>query len=512
MGRVLTNQVSLAYAIEQTLGVLPGSPTWKRVEPNDISTFGATITKVARDPISPDRQRRKGTTTDLDSAVEYEADTTQDSVKDFIEGFMFASARYPFAGGAQQPPVQSGAAFQNLSAVAATPGYAHDALASGFPYDVGTLVFARGFSNDVANNASGALQEVDAAGSTTSTPIVGGAQVNETPGNQANAQLEIGGRRGAISDITWTQATLTIGSTVLDFTTLGLNLGQLLHLGGLTSANQFAGGVLFGRIRSISANAIVLDKVTGTLTADDTGAGLRIDILFGCWIRNVPVDDPDFLERSYQFELGLPNLQVPGPGDEFQYSLGNQANLLTVAAPLTDKSTLTPAFVGLDTPNPTTTRAAGAATPVLPVETVAYNTSSNIGRLRIQEEDGTEITQCFTDLTMTLNNQITPQKCLGTLGAVFLNNGNLLVDFDATVLLTDSRLQSAVRDNRTMSFDLLLQNDDGGVNLDIPSLTLGDGALELPRNESVTISEAGEAFGDPSLGYTASWSLFPALP
>lgn len=511
MGRVLTNQVSLAYSIELSLGVLEASPTWKRVEPNDISTFGATITKVARDPISPDRQRRKGTTTDLDSSVEYEADTTLDSMRDFIEGFMFASARYPTAGGAGQvPPIQSGAAFANLAAVAATPGYSHDAIAQAM--GAGTLVLARGFADDANNNASGSLQEVDAAGSTTSTPIVGGAQVDETPGNQANAQLEVGGVRGAIADITWTQATLTIGSTVLDFTTLGLNVGQLLHLGGLLSANQFAGGVLFGRVRSIAANAIVIDKPTGTLIADDAGAGLRIDILFGCFIRNVPVGDPDFLERSYQFELGLPNLQVPGPGDEFQYSIGNQANLLTVAAPLTDKSTLTPAFVGLDTPNPVTIRKAGGATPVLPVETVAYNTSSNIGRLRIQEEDGTEITQCFTDLTMTLNNQITPQKCLGTLGAVFLNNGNLLVDFDATVLLTDSRLQSAVRDNRTMTFDLLLQNDDGGVGLDIPALTLGDGALALPRNESVTISEPGEAFGDPSLGYSASWSLFPALP
>ena len=504
MGRILTNQVSLAYSIELSLGVLEASPTWKRVEPNDISTFGATITKVARDPISPDRQRRKGTTTDLDSSVEYEADTTQDSIKDFLEGFMFASARYPEVAAAQQPPLQSGAAFENLAA--ATAAYTHDAIAAAYPER--TLVFSRGFLAALNNG----LVEVAAAGTTTNTPILAGTQTAETPGNQANAQLEIGGVRGTSGDITWTQATLTIGSTTLDLTTLGLNLGQLLHLGGLVSANQFNGGVLFGRVRSVSATAIVLDKVTGTLIADDTGAGKQIDILFGAFIRNVPVGDADFLERSYQFELGQPNLQVPGPGDEFQYSEGNQANLLTVSAPLTDKSTLTPAFVGLDTPNPVTVRKSGAATPVLPVETVAYNTSSNIGRLRIQEEDGTTITVCFTDLTMTLNNQVTPQKCLGTLGAVFLNNGNLLVDFEATVLLTDSRLQSAVRDNRTMTFDLLLQNDDGGVNLDIPSMTLGDGSLELPRNESVTITEAAEAFGDPSLGYTAAWSLFPALP
>lgn len=507
MGRVLTNQTSLAYAIEASIGTLPGSPTWKRTQPNDITSFGSTISKVARDPISPDRQRQKGVVVDLDSAVEAEFDITQEAVKDVVEGFMFATAKYPTAGGAGQiTPVQSGAAFQNLAALAAGPGYTHDAIAQAMA--AGTLVFARGFTN-AANNG---LQEVDSGGSTTDTDIVGGAHVNETPGNQANAQLEVAGVRGATSDITWTNATLTLASTVLDFTTLGLSPGQAVHIGGLTSSNQFAGGVLLGRIVSIAANAIVFDKTSGTLAGDDAGTGVRVDLLFGAFIRNVAVTDSDFLERFFQWELALPNLEVPGPGDEYEYAKGNQANLLTMTAPLTDKATMTAAFVGQDTELPTTTRKSGAATPVLPVETAGFGTSSNIGRLRIQESDGTTITSCLTDLTWTLNNQITGEKCLGSLGALFLNNGNLLVDIEATALLTDSRLISAVRENRTMTFDVLMNNDDGGVLFDVPSLTLGNGEKELPRNESVRIGLSGEAFGDATLGYTASWSLFAALP
>ncbi len=50
MPRVLTNNFSLAYNIETSLGV-PGT-VWFLLEPNSISTFGADITTVARDPIS----------------------------------------------------------------------------------------------------------------------------------------------------------------------------------------------------------------------------------------------------------------------------------------------------------------------------------------------------------------------------------------------------------------------------------------------------------------------------
>ncbi len=65
----------------------------------------------------------------------------------------------------------------------------------------------------------------------------------------------------------------------------------------------------YARIRSFSTNAIVLDKVEALLQFDDgTAPATAVDILFGKFVRNVPVDNTDFLERSFQFEGEIPNL------------------------------------------------------------------------------------------------------------------------------------------------------------------------------------------------------------
>lgn len=509
MGVVKTNRLSLAYAIEQSLGVLPGSPTWKLLEPNDITTWGAQTTKTARDPISPDRQRRKGTTTDLDSTVEFEHDLTREVFLDFIEGFCFASARYPYSGGTDRlGPLQSGAAFNNLAADGDVTGdsFTHDAISTAMT--AGRLLYARGFDT-AANNG---MKEVDSGSTTTVTEITTtSVLVDETPGNTANATLEIAGHRAATGDLVWTNATKTLSSTTLDFTTLGLSPGQVIHIGGLTSSNQFSEGVAYGRIVSIAANAIVFDKLSGTLAADDPGTGETVDLLFGAFIRNVTVTDSDFLERSFQFELAMPNLGSGG-ATRWQYAEGNYGNQVTFQLPLADKAIIEFGFVGTDTENPTSTQATGASTPVETVQTTAFNTSADIGRLRVQQTDETGLTTCFKNVSLTLNNQVTPEKCLGTLGATELNTGTYLVDVETQILLTNEDVISAIKDNETVMFDFIVKNDDGAIAFDIPSMTLGGGDLELPRNESVRVNMQGEAFRDATLGYTLGVSTIPAVP
>lgn len=503
MGVVKTNKLSLIYCIETALGV--AGTLWKKLEPNDVTAWGANISKVARDPISSDRQRRKGTVTDLDSAPGFDHDLTREVFQDFIEGFAFASARYPYSGSTtRQGRIQSGSSFDDLEAVNSTSSFDHSAITTAMTQ--GRLLYARGFDS-AANNG---MHEVDTGSSTTST-VVTSSLVDETPGNTDNATIEIAGHRGATGDLTWTAATLTLGSTVLDFTTLGLSPGQVIHIGGLTATNQFAQGVAYGRIYSITTNAIVFDKVSGTLAADDTGTGKDIDILFGSFIRNVDVTDNDYLEQSYQFEIAMPNLGTGGT-TRWQYAIGNYANQVTFNLPLADKATITFGFVGTDTENPVSSQETGADVPVEPVETTAFNTSQDIARLRVQQVDETGLTTCFKNLSLTLNNQVTPEKCLGTLGATELNLGTYLVDVDAQVLLTNEDVIAAIKDNETVTFDFILKNDDGAIAADIPSMTLGDGTLELPRNESVRINTPGEAFKDATLGYTAAFSLIPMVP
>lgn len=497
MGRVLTNNTAVIVTDETSLGV--AGTTWDQLEPNDISTFGATITTVAREPISKDRSRRKGTVVDLESAVELEHDLTKAVFIRFAEGFVFANFQ--------------GDQFGNPTAVtAATDDYT---VPSGPTALQNQLVYARGHSN-AANNG---LKTVN-AGSTATSVSVAEALVDETP--PANASLEIAGWQFATSDLSITvtaavpgvsPATAAIVSAAVDLTTIGVHVGQLIHVGGLVAGQQFSAGAGYARVRSISVTTIVADKL-GPGLATDPGTGDTVQLLFGLFLKNVATDDAEFLERSYQFELALPGLEVPGPGTMYEYAIGNYANTLAINVPLTDKATITIGFIGTDTelPVPTAGRKAGAASALAPTQTASFNTSADVMRLRVTGIDDVGITSCFQDFTLTLGNNVSGQRCIGTLGPTFINVGNFDVDIEGQIVLTDPAVIAAVRNNETVSLDLLLENDDGAISIDLPSLTLGDGSKEFPVDESVLTNLSGQAFKDAFFGTQIGISTFPVVP
>lgn len=510
MSLVKTNTISLQCAIESSLGVLPGSPTWALLEPNTINSFGAKVTKTARNPISKLRQRRKGTTTDLDSGVEFEADLTREVFATFAEAFVFAS----FTSIVE---LRAGAAFNTLLAdddtvVAGTDsGYTHSAL--GAAVVTNSLLYARGFA--IAGNNG---LKVVKTGSTTTSTLITTALVDETPSLASNARVSVCGVRSAVGDVDLT-VTGTLGSltsTVLDFTTLGLTVGQLIHIGGLTATNQFASGRLgAARITSIAAHAIGLDKIRSTpaATALQTEANTTqaLDILFGRFLRNVDVDHASYLERSFTFELAYPDLAGIGT-DAYEYAAGNFGDTMSIDIPGQDKATVTFGFVGTDTPAATTSRVSGAATPLTNLQTTAFNTSADLARLRVENTDLEGLSSCFKSLKLTLANGVTPEKCLGTLGAVGMNTGNFLVDIEAKVTFDNTDVTGAIRNNETCTIDFVLKNGDGAIGFDIPAMTLGGGDKEFPVGETVLMNMSGEAFADATLGTSLGISLFPVYP
>ena len=201
MGRVLTNNISLAYSIEAAFGVLNTSGEWKLLEPNDISTFGATITTVSRNPISKTRQRRKGTVTDLDSAAEFEHDLTKEVFIDFAEGFVFANFQGDQLAG--RPTAVTPTAFT---------------VPLGILAEVDQLVYARGFP-DAANNG---LHVVNGVPTTTSVTVATSLTADAAVPTEQNATLDFAGRRGTLSDldldVTSGVGTLT-SAAAEDFTT-----------------------------------------------------------------------------------------------------------------------------------------------------------------------------------------------------------------------------------------------------------------------------------------------------
>lgn len=486
MARTLTNSLGISYVIETTLGT-PATTGWKKIEPNAVNTFGSVITTTSRNPISTDRQRRKGVSTDLDSSVEIDADLTIDHFVDFIESFMFSS----FQGGAVFTP----------TAVTST---AYTVPAAG-DLTEGALVYARGFTTS-ANNG---LKRVTAASTTTAIKIDGGLTAEASP--PANVKVEVAGVRGATGDLE-IDASGDLISTVLDFTTLDLNVGQQIWVGGDAAAQTFAVAANRGyaRIESIAANKIELNKTSSTF-AIDNGASKDIDIFFGRWVRNVAVDDGDYLEQSIQFEGAYVDLDSVGT-DEYAYAKGNYANTVTLELPLTDIAKMSFGFVGTDTEPPSTSRATGASSAGTPLRTSPFNTTADIARLRIQEVDETGLTTDFKFMNMTINNNATPEKVISEFGAKYINTGTFELDIETQIVFTDSDIVSAVRDNTTVTMDFALRNEDGAIAFDIPSVVLTGDQQEFPVNESVLITTTAQAFKDATLDYSMSISLFPYVP
>lgn len=530
MARVLTNNTALAVAKESSRSVLPGSPTWKSLEPNDINDFGAQITTTPRSPISKLRQRRKGSVTDLDAAVEYTADTTMDILVDFIEGFLYSTAvngDLTFRGA-----TVTGTGYTIPAATASQASRLQYAAATG-PI---SLVFAAGYVLDANNGLKPLSADVAAAG--TEIPVAG-VSAETAP---TNAEVSIAGIRAEAGDIDCTvsgdTATLTSGNGTptnqLDFTTLGLTKGQRVFIGGGTDTNRFGSTAAAdgtrsfgsGRVTSIAAAELILDKIDDTLVSSDgtddgnAGTEIALDILFGRFIRNVSVDSSEYLEQYFQFEGEYPNLfetEPPTPvaePDGYEYVIGCLANVLEWSMPLTDLSRITVGFVATDSEDPVdgASRKTNADTPIAPLFTGALNTSSDFMRLRIADVDDTGLTSDFKDVTVTLNNNATGEKVLGFLGSKYINNGNFEVDIAATALFTSPLVPARIRANTTVTMDWILTNYDGAVAVDIPSMTMGSDGKEFPVNESVRIALTCQAFVDPVLGTSIGVSLFPYYP
>lgn len=509
MGRVLTNNTALQYAIESTelangvIGLLPGengapagTPEWFEIEPNTYGTIGADITTVARNPISTNRQNRKGTITDLDSTIDFEADATLSHVINFAEGFVFASF--------------TGAEVFNPSAVDAD-SYT---VASGSVLTQNTLVYGRGF-DVVTNNGL----KVVGLGSTATDIVVSGVAIEASP--PAKATVEVAGFRTAAGDldvtVIGTQVTITSAANIFNDPGLNLTAGSGIFFGGATALTNFSqsGNRGYARIVSVATDGsqIVIDKTAQAWELETNNTTQTVDFYVGRFLRNVPTTDAAFLERSFQFEITYPDLiGNPPTGPGYEYSKGNYCNTLAFNLPLTDKATISPAFVGTDTDPPTATRKTSATSPVPPTRTSAINTTQDFARLRIAQIDETGLTTDFKSLTLNLNNNVSPEKVLAVLGARFMNYGNFEVSVETQILFTDEAVVSAIRNNTTVAMDFALKNDDGALYVDIPAMTLGGGGKDFPVNETVLINLTGNAFLDPTLNTSIGVTVYPFIP
>ena len=483
----LTNTTTMSYAVETTPGVLPTTPDWYQLEPDSIGSLNESVTTTPRNPISKKRMDRKGSVTDSDTTVSFTEDFTYSSFNNFIEGFMYAALK-----------TQT----QAVPTSVAVGAYTHPAITAAL--DAGTLIYSRDFE-DTANNG---LKVVDAASTTTLTNVVETLVVDASPAT--GAKFDVVGFQGATGDIE-VDASGDLISTIFDFTASDavFRVGQTIYIGGTAANTSFAtAGAGSARITAVAANKLSLEGQTSTTWATDAGAGKTIQILTGSFIRNVPVCNADFLSRTYQIEAAYSDKACTDTA--YEYAEGCSANTLTINNPQGDKCMLDWGFIGLSVDSETTSAKSGNR--YTPTDTTAFNTASDISDIVLAKSNGTVLATYFKDLTLSLDNGVSPIKVLGTLGAVDMNLSNFVVTGSATVLFDDLEAIKSAKANDTVSLSWNVNNGESTIYFNIPSMTLGTADKSFDRDEEIKLSIDGNAFEDDTLGFVLGITIMPYTP
>lgn len=517
--KIDSNITGLAIAEEVCLKQLPVlavdgfDPVWYGQEPNSYSDFGGEITTVARAPIDPSRQNKKGTPTDLDASGGYNTDVTQNNLTRILQGFFFASAR-------MKPSTLSlalGVANTAISGVVALDKeYNAAAGLAGFN-KAGYLVKASGFAN-AANNG------IKTVVSATATAVVVTETVFDEASPPANARLEVVGFKGTAADLSFAVVSgipSLVSAGALDFTTLGLIPGEWIWIGGDAVGSTFVNNRGFARISTVTATALTFDDTEWT-PVNEAATGLTVQLFFGTVIRNEKL--PSLIKRrSYQIERTLgEGPEAENPGDQqAEYLEGAVCNELTLNVPQADKFNADLTFVACDN-----TQRSGAADDKIKSATLgslvsalgedAFNTSSDVRRIKMAILDPTTSrpTPLFgyvTEANTSVANGVTPNKAVGTMGAIDTSAGNFVVGGSVTAYFTSVAAIRAIRNNADVGLSTILASKNAGMVWDIPLLGLGGGRLAVEKDAPITVP-LEPAGAENKYGYTLMHVSFAYLP
>lgn len=289
-----SNRVRVATTIEATLGTTPGSARMRtaRITGESLrytpSFFQPAELRSDRMNQAPSKQNES-----VSGGVNFEFSFPTDAtfLSDMIRSAMYSTwvlTPQHFNDGTADSVItdyQSGTGVYTVVDQSGSGGFA------GTAYKVGHLVQASGFT--ASNNNR--IARVSASTATSVTVATGGT-TDTAPA--AAAMLKVVGFRGATGDIT--ASSTGLASTALDFTTLGLAVGQWIKIGGTAAGEQFATAALNGwaRITAIAATALTLDHRPAGWTTD-AGTGKTISVWFGDYIRNGTTRTSFSIEKAF---------------------------------------------------------------------------------------------------------------------------------------------------------------------------------------------------------------------
>ena len=536
--KIDSNITGLRIAEESSIGTLPGSPTWYDLEPNSYSDFGPSVTLVARNPISAKRKRQKGVITDLDATGGFNQDLTFTNFSALWPGVFLSAKQTKFV----RENATSDTPITDVDTTSDEVTFAADVSSV---VRAGDIHYFSGFTND-GNNGLFTVASVSTAvvtyneNLTTEATVPAGAKIEHVGFEFDADDADIAYSSGSLPTLTTTTKTLT---------ELGLIPGEFVFIGGDASTDKYqnAENNGFARVRSVAANTITFDKTSGgadgetemqTEASQASGAASTIRIFFAnSIIRDEDSDDSNFDRKTYTIErkLGVRNPTSAPSETQSEALRGAVMNEMAINIGQADKINFDTTFIGTDVnqrDGSSGEEPLSDSGSVATVETTdAFNTSSDFTRIKLAQVRPTQggvanlaapvpLFAYTTEVTLNINNNATPNKAVGVLGAFDITAGTFELSGSITAYFADIDSVAAVRNNSDVTLDVAAVKSAGsgvsarkvGLLIDVPLIALGDGRLNVAQNEAITLPIQTDAAEETTFGHTMLLHEFNYLP
>lgn len=292
------------------------------------------------------------------------------------------------------------------SVITAAGTSTYTVTAGGAAFLAGMICRATGFLA-AANNQNFVVA------SSSATTVVGtalGLTTDAAP--LGTAKLKVVGVAGASGDITATATGL--GSTALNWTTLGLAVGQWIKIGATATTNRFATAAVndFARITAISATALTLDNLPAAW-ATDTGTGKTVWIWFGDEIKNGITPSSVTIERGFLGQTTPTYIVNTGMEvNDLTTTITSKANIVCVAT-----------FIGMGGGESQVTL---SATPDAVTTGLVMAANANVGRLGV---NGSQLISpnWAKSITFVCNNNLRTIEAVDSTAPVAVREGDCTV-------------------------------------------------------------------------------------
>lgn len=466
-----SSYLQLARVTEVTPGTTPGSPAMTKVRVTGES-FVYDITSVESEEIRSDRMTTDLILTGGRVTGGFNFELSYGAFDEELESALFSTWL-------ETPEILNVTSDSNITQVTDSSD-TYTVASGGASFVTGHLIRTSGFTN--ANN--NALRRV--ASSTATTVVVATATLTDEAAPPAGARIKVVGFRGASGDITATSGGL--GSTALDFTTLGLRVGQWVKIGGSTAGEQFATAVLndFARITAIAATALTLDnKPSGWTT--DAGTSKTITVYISDVLR------VGTTKKAFSYEKAILSQGTP----YYQTFAGCTVNTMNLnfrsGAILTGSFD----FLGYAATGSTSPQ---DASPDEAAQNDVLASSSNVGRIA---EGGSVVgsPNYMQEVTLNINNNLREQTAIGTVGLVGVGVGSAQISGTVRAYYGSESLLTKYLNNTETSLNMRVQKNSQAQIYTLPRVKFSSAnANAAARNQDVVQEIGFTALRDTSTG------------